>query len=240
MGGKRKDAGRVPGEKWSFDAGVTNVFDDMLRRSIPQYDVMRDSVFKLGLKFVQPDTQVVDVGCSRGEALAPFVAAPSKFGLHFLGLETSEPMVRAARERFRSRLETDVEIRRWDLRQGIPPCRASLILSVLTLQFVPVNYRQKILDDARTCLVDGGALILVEKVLGNTGGIDGAMVEIYHGMKQTNGYTQDQIERKKLSLEGVLVPLTARFNEDLLLSAGFSKVDCFWRWMNFAGWIAVK
>jgi 4-aminobutyrate aminotransferase/(S)-3-amino-2-methylpropionate transaminase len=38
----------------------------------------------------------------------------------------------------------------------------------------------------------------------------------------------------------VLVPLTARWNEEALLSAGFREVDSFWRWMNFAGWVAVK
>ncbi|GAB7188362.1 hypothetical protein ATKI12_8193 [Kitasatospora sp. Ki12] len=29
-------------------------------------------------------------------------------------------------------------------------------------------------------------------------------------------------------------------NVELLGQAGFQRVDCFWRWMNFAGWIAVK
>jgi tRNA (cmo5U34)-methyltransferase len=55
-----------------------------------------------------------------------------------------------------------------------------------------------------------------------------------------NGYSQDEIERKRLSLEGALVPLTARFNEELLRGAGFDQVDCFWRWSNFAGWLAIR
>jgi tRNA (cmo5U34)-methyltransferase len=59
-------------------------------------------------------------------------------------------------------------------------------------------------------------------------------------MKRRRGYTNEQIDRKRLSLEGVLVPVTARWNEDLLRAAGFGEVDCFWRWMNFAGWVAVR
>jgi hypothetical protein len=66
------------------------------------------------------------------------------------------------------------------------------------------------------------------------------MVHEYYGMKAQNGYTQEQIERKRLSLEGVLVPVTARWNEEMLAAAGFTQIDCFWRWMNFAGWIAIK
>ena len=43
-----------------------------------------------------------------------------------------------------------------------------------------------------------------------------------------------------LALEGKLVPVTAHWNEELLRNAGFAQVECFWRWCNFAGWIAVK
>jgi tRNA (cmo5U34)-methyltransferase len=54
------------------------------------------------------------------------------------------------------------------------------------------------------------------------------------------GLTREEIERKRLSLEGVLVPVTARWNEELLKTVGFRQVDCCWHWMNFSGWIALK
>lgn len=88
--------------------------------------------------------------------------------------------------------------------------------------------------------IDGGALIIVEKVLGSSAKIDADMVALYYDMKTHNGYSQEQIERKRLSLEGKLVPVTAAWNEELMRMAGFKQVDCFWRWMNFAGWVAVK
>ena len=59
-------------------------------------------------------------------------------------------------------------------------------------------------------------------------------------MKKQNGYTEEQIERKRLSLEGVLVPVTSDWNIDLLKQAGFRQVDIFWKWMNFVGYIAFK
>ena len=82
--------------------------------------------------------------------------------------------------------------------------------------------------------------MLVEKILGATADLDAQMVSRYYALKGANGYSPEQIERKRLSLEGVLVPVTARWNEELLRMAGFTQVDCFWRWMNFAGWLAVK
>ena len=115
-----------------------------------------------------------------------------------------------------------------------------MILSVLTLQFTPIEYRLKIVRDAFNALLPGGALILVEKVLGATADLDAALVDLYYSMKRDHGYSQEEIDRKRLSLEGVLVPVTAAWNEQLLRQSGFAEVDCFWRYLNFAGWIAVK
>lgn len=230
----------LPDDKWTFDQGVTEVFDDMLARSIPQYEVMRRAVFNLGSRYVQPKTAVIDLGCSRGEALAPFV---DRFGANnrYVGVEVSEPMLLAARERFAGYIGCHVvDIRDLDLRHAYPPEQASLTLSVLTLQFTPIEYRQRIVRDVFKHTVAGGAFLLVEKVLGATADLDAQMVETYYALKSANGYTQEQIARKRLSLEGVLVPVTAKWNEELLSTAGFKQIDCIWRWMNFAAWIAVK
>jgi tRNA (cmo5U34)-methyltransferase len=66
------------------------------------------------------------------------------------------------------------------------------------------------------------------------------MNEVYWSDKERNGYTREAIDRKRLSLEGVLVPLTARFNEDLLDMAGFATVDVGWAWGPFRAWLALK
>ena len=230
----------LPGSKWVFDEGVTTVFDNMLARSIPQYEVMRQACFDLGSAYVQKGTDIVDLGCSRGEAMTRYI---DRFGAYnrFVGLDVSDPMLDAARQRFEGMMRCGVvDIHRFDLREGYPSVKASLTLSVLTLQFIPIEYRQRIIRDIYKSTVSGGALLLVEKVLGATADLDALMVKTYYALKAQNGYSQDEIERKRLSLEGVLVPVTADWNEELLRMAGFRQVDCFWRWMNFAGWIAVK
>lgn len=230
----------VPASAWTFDDAVTQVFDDMLQRSIPQYEVMRKAVFDLACAYVKPKTAIIDLGCSRGEALAQLV---ERYGAHnrFIGIDVSEPMLSAAKARFEGYINCNVvELRNCDLRTAYPPEQASVTLCILTLQFTPIEYRQQILRRIYQHTVNDGALVIVEKVLGATADIDALMVDTYYSLKSENGYSQEQIERKRLSLEGVLVPVTAKWNEELLKTAGFTQVDCFWRWMNFAGWIAVK
>ena len=230
----------MPRGAWQFDQEVTAVFDDMLQRSIPQYNAMRLVTFEVGRRFVQPGTAIIDMGCSRGQALLPFV---SQFGEanDYIGLEISAPMIEAARQNFAYHPHGNrVTIQSADLRRDFPGGTSSVVLAVLTLQFTPIEYRQQIVRRVYESLAPGGAFILVEKVLGATAKIDDAFVELFLNIKRENGYSDSQIDRKRMSLEGVLVPVTAHWNEELLRQEGFTSVDCFWRHLNFAGWVAVK
>jgi tRNA (cmo5U34)-methyltransferase len=225
---------------WEFDANVTDAFDDMLECSIPQYELMRQLTFDLGVNFFQERATIIDLGCSRGSALAPFV---DLWGAQtqYIGVEISKPMLEAARRRFKGFIDAGtVIIRDDDLRIKYPPYRAFLTLCVLTMQFIPIERRLQLMQEIYNHLTPGGALILVEKVLGSTAGVDKLLRDRYWTMKRTNGYTQEQIDRKWLALEGVPVPVTAKWNEDLMGAVGFRQVECFWRCLNFAGWVAVR
>ena len=237
-----------PGRHWVFDDEVTRVFDDMLERSIPQYHVMRAAVHDVAVAFLEAEEKgaetpplVLDLGCSRGDTIELLRNTTDARGAHarFVGVDVSDPMLRAARRRFAG--QSNVEIGRFDLRRGypaVPPARVTL--SVLTLQFIPIEYRQRVVKQIYAHTTTGGCFILVEKVLGQTAQLDDVMVARYLDMKRANGYSEEQIIRKRLALEGVLVPITASWNEQLLTSAGFEAVDCIWRWMNFAAWVAVR
>lgn len=220
----------TPSSAWQFDGSVTAVFDDMLARSIPQYGVMRKAVNDLAITNLPVNGTLVDLGCSRGEAMREIIAARPDG--RYIGVETSDPMIDAARLNLPS-----AEIRKMDLRTEYPSEQADVTLSILTLQFTPIEYRHKIL---KRIYEKTSVFIMVEKILGSTSDMNDLLVSLYYDLKGENGYSPDQIERKRLSLEGVLVPVTAVWNERLLETAGFRQVECFWRWMNFAGWIAMK
>lgn len=226
----------LPDGRWEFDEEVTDVFGNMLERSIPQYATMRNLVREVALR-VTPVDHVVDLGCSRGDALAAFAQYPGQL---LIGLEVSDPMLAVAAERFSG--DDRFRILRHDLRTGLPreANGASLILSVLTLMFVPIEHRAQVVEDVYAALRPGGAFVLVEKILGATAPLDAVLVSAYLDGKRTAGYSEDQILRKKLALEGVLVPVRASWNEEMLRSAGFRTYECFWRCLNFAGWVALK
>jgi len=232
----------TPAGRWEFGADVTDVFDDMLARSIPEYERMRELTTDLARRFLRPQTTVLDLGTSRGEALARL--RPSQHAdTRFVGVEISTPMIAAARDRFDG--YGNVTILEHDLRSGLPTfggyaADVSVVMAVLVVMFTPIEYRMRLVDQIRASLADGGAFIFVEKVLGGTAETDQLLVDAYYDTKREQGYTEEQIQRKRLSLEGVLVPVTAAWNEHMLTAAGFRTAECFWRSLNFAGWIALR
>jgi tRNA (cmo5U34)-methyltransferase len=224
----------IASDKWKFDAEVTNVFDEMLARSIPDYAGMRRTTTEIATRFAQPGTAVVDLGCSRGAALRPVIDILGN-ECSYVGVEVSESMREAALKEI-----PEAKIINLDLREAYPQVLSSVTLAVLTIQFVPIEYRQRIISDAYEKTVKGGAILLVEKVLGTDSYANRLLIETYLNRKGENGYTEEQITSKRKSLEGVLVPVTANWNVDLLDKAGWKHVDCYWRHLNFAAWFGIK
>ena len=222
-------------EKWQFDDEVAKCFDDMLERSIPDYENMRMLCYNIGRHFVKEGKDIIDIGCSNGNAALPFVKS---FDNHFILCDVSESMLDLCKRGFKD--YPNVSVINHDLRKGLPDADACLVLSILTVQFTPIEYRHKILSGIYDKLDKDGALIYVEKLLGYNEKIDSILVDEYYSLKTENRYTHEQIQAKRKSLEGVLVPVTEDWNYDLLRKAGFREIECFWRYLNFAGYVAIK
>lgn len=227
----------VPSDKWVFDKDVTDVFEDMLERSIPQYNIMRKAVYDLACEFMQPSTTILDIGSSRGDAILPIIDKYGDSNSYHL-IEVSEPMLAVLRDRFIG--NKSVTIQKCDISEEFPNKQFGLTLSILTLMFIPLENRQLLVQKIYDSLIDGGVFICVDKILGSTPKIDETLTKLYYQKKRESGYSGESIERKRISLKGVLVPITSIWETDLFHMAGFKQIDCFWRWMNFAGYIAIK
>ena len=224
--------------KWEFNKEVTNVFDEMLERSIPQYQVMRFSVHDMTSRYFVEGDSILDLGCSNGGGLFPVINEFKDRASKYVGVDVSAPMLEKARERFAD--NERVKIEECDLRHAFPVGNYGIIQAILCLCFIPLEHRQRVVSNCYDNLRDGGTFIVVDKLIGATAGIDNVLVDNYLKMKAENGYSYEEIVRKKYAIENVLVPVTAEWETQMLKNAGFRQVDCFWRWMNFAGFVAVK
>lgn len=223
---------------WKFDKQVTEVFDSHVRKSVPLYDNFHSTIGDLSEWFIEEDTNVYDIGTSTGEGLSNLISHHKNKHINYIGIDSSKDMIEKAKENIKNKNVTliygditnsDIEIH-----------NASFITSILTLQFIPQRKRKQVIEKAFQGLNKGGALVIVEKVIGNNARFDEMFIELYHDFKFSSGLTEQEIFAKSRAIRGVMTPNTVQENISMLQEVGFKDVDIFFKWCNFVGFIAIK
>jgi len=229
-----------PVADFSFGAKVASVFDDMLDRSVPFYGEMQRMIAEVAVDFAVDGTNIYDLGCSTGTTLLNLASAVGP-KVKFIGLDNSEEMLKRCRGKLAEHhFQHEHELICADLNQGLNVQNASMVLMVLTLQFVRPLHRDSLIKTILQGLNENGCLILVEKVLGEDSIFNRLFIKYYYDLKKRHGYSQMEIAQKREALENVVVPYKLLENREMLLRAGFRYCDVFFKWYNFCGLIAVK
>jgi tRNA (cmo5U34)-methyltransferase len=226
-----------------FDSAVAAVFDDMVGRSVPFYAQQQQTMSELALQFVPAhDARICDLGCSTGTTLEAILSHRScPPGLHALGVDNSVAMLEQARvklDRFVRANRVTLIPADLDAQLDLPALNVALMN--WTLQFVRPIHREGLLRRIHAHLKPGGALLMAEKVLVEDPALNRMYIDLYYRYKGAQGYTAEEIMRKRESLENVLVPYRVEENIDLLKRCGFATVDTCFRWLNWAAFVATR
>jgi len=225
---------------FKFGKEVAVVFDDMLERSVPFYAETQRMISEMAADFAVEGTNIYDLGCSTGTTMLNLDAA-IRPQVKFIGVDNSPEMLDRCRAKLKQHgFKRDHELLCADLNSGIHIENASMVLMVLTLQFIRPLYRDKLVEQILHGLNPNGCLILVEKVIGEDSLFNRHFIKYYYEMKKRNGYSELEISRKREALENVLVPYKLLENREMLIRTGFRYCDVFFKWYNFCGLIAVK
>lgn len=225
---------------FAFNKTVAAVFDDMVGRSVPMYAEIQRMLVELGCSFATEGSNIIDLGCSTGTTLALLKKSLS-VQANLCGVDRSAEMLQQCREKLRSLdLLNAIELREGDLDHVVSINNASVVMLVLTLMFVRPLNRERLMAEIYRGLNENGCLLLVEKVLGDGSLFNRLFIERYYAYKKRKGYSELEISQKREALENILIPYRLQENRDLLLRAGFREVEVFFKWYNFAGFVAVK
>ena len=237
------DHGDARGSDFEFNEEVASVFDDMLVRSVPGYLEQQALIREIARKFHVSGTKVYDLGCSTGTTLVN-IARDLEAGTQLVGYDNSHPMLERAQARIDAHVgTTQIELRHADLNDSLTHLdlgNASVVTLLWTLQFIRPLQRDKLIRKICDNLVDGGILICCEKVLTNDSDMNRFFIDFYYDFKRRNGYTEDEILRKREALENVLVPYRVDENFELFKRNGFGVAEIFFQRFNFAGFLCVK
>jgi tRNA (cmo5U34)-methyltransferase len=191
-------------------------------------------------QLAQANTSVYDLGCSTGTLLLKLSQSIDKSKeVTLLGVDNSQAMLEKSRKTLQES-PTPCKLIEADLNQGISIQNASIVVMNYTMQFVLPENRAQLLKNIYAGLVPGGSLVLIEKIKSVVPELDRTFIELHHQFKRDRGYSNLEISRKREALENVLIPWTVEENQALIKQAGFSTVDLFFKWNNFAGFIALN
>lgn len=223
-----------------FGKKVALVFDDMLERSVPFYREVQRMIVEMAVDFAVEGTNIYDLGCSTGTTLINLSQnIPSK--VKFIGIDYSRDMLARCKQKLDTHhFSKEHELICADLNQGVNIENASVVVMVLTLQFIRPLRRDKLIGSILRGLNENGCLILVEKVLGEDSFFNRLFIKYYYDFKKRNGYSELEIAQKREALENVLIPYRLLENKELLIKEGFRYCDVFFKWYNFSGMVAVK
>lgn len=232
-----KPLSQVDGFK--FDAKVADVFENMINRSVPGYPLILDLIGVLTEKFAQADTQCYDLGCSLG-ASTLMMRQHLPASCHIVGVDNSAAMVERCKANMaRDHSQASFEIIEQSM-QETEISNASIVVINFTLQFIADDERQTILNKICDGMVEGGILILSEKICFDDQEQQNTMTDLHHEFKKYQGYSDLEIAQKRASLENVLIPNTEQQHISRLKTAGFSAAELYMRCFNFASFVAIK
>lgn len=229
---------------FAFDAQVVEVFPDMITRSVPGYNTIIDTIGRLSQRFVQPNTQVYDLGCSLGAATLAMRKGISNGGnaqqCKIIAVDNSSAMVERCKMHINAfKNETKVDVIEANI-QNVNIENASMVVLNFTLQFIDRNDRQDLINKIARGINKDGILVISEKVSYADSVIDEHLIDLHHDFKRANGYSELEVAQKRTALENVMRTDSIEQHIQRLTSAGFSHVSPWFQCFNFISFIAIK
>jgi len=213
--------------KFSFET-IEN-FDEHIRKSIPNYDLLIKTILRLSDYFLVEQKNVYDLGCSTGKMLIDLNFTNG----YKIGYDKSISLLPKVNDENLIFKVVDLEC------EPLGLSNACIIYSLFTLQFIRKENRLSVLKEIYNGLIDGGAFFYTEKIYSRYSQTQDIFTFGYYDYKKEN-FSEKEILDKEKDLRLILRPKTFRENERMLYNAGFKIVEPFYKYFNFAGWLCIK
>jgi len=185
---------------------------DYLQREAPHRDIAEGMLLE-----ALPDRveRVLDLGTGDGRMLALVLSEHPD--AHGLGIDSSQPMLARARERFQD--HANVELKVHDLQQPLDATGPfDVVVSGLAIHHLDDDRKAAIFAEVHAMLDPGGVFANLDLVSSET---DGLHERFLHAIGRTNEDPADQP-----------APLCSQL--EWLRNTGFADVDCHFKWLELA------
>ncbi|MDG0970409.1 MAG: carboxy-S-adenosyl-L-methionine synthase CmoA [Porticoccaceae bacterium] len=233
-----KPLGKVPG--FVFDEAVVAVFPDMISRSVPGYATILAHCGELASRYVQPETNCYDLGCSLGATSLAIQSRIEGRRATIVGIDNSQAMLEKCTEILsKQQSNTSIKLLHQDISDA-EITNASMVVMNFTLQFVPMAQRLDLVEKIYAGLNPGGCLVISEKLRFEPESLNSLLGDLHHRFKRAQGYSSLEISQKRDSIENVLIPETLDTHLERLRACGFHSASPWFQCFNFCSLVAIK
>ena len=225
---------------FTFNEEVTEVFEDMIDRSVPGYTSSLRLIENLSRKYFIEGTHCYDLGCSLGASSMSLMKAMGKREGKVFAIDNSPAMIAACEQKCADLTKTGkVKFIKQDVNEAQID-KASVVVINFVLQFLNSKDRDGLLKKLFLGMKQGALLILSEKIHFDNKFRNQTIYNLHHQFKSNNGYSKMEISRKRDALEGVLVTDLETLHLQRLESIGFKKIRKIMTNLNFMTLVAEK
>jgi len=218
-------------KSWTFESKeIAETFDSHVREQLPWYDMVTDAVVYIASNYMTKGCVITEIGASTGnmtKALLPIFV--ERDGCNYQAIEVSPMMCDVFNANIQHPLVScwESDILELDIKGEIDTSHVTILF--LTLMFIPVEERERLMKRLRKNSHKGGCIIVVDKVLDHGGYFATVLKRLTMHFKLKQGAKPEDVLYKEMSLAGVQIPI-----DRAILGKNAKQ---FFRMGEFAGWV---
>jgi len=220
---------------FAFDETVADAFPDMIRRSVPGYELVVPMTGLLAARTLETSSAPLayDLGCSLGATTLAVLRGAGSLNCRIVAVDSSPAMLDRARTLIDDPrvvlMEADVSS------MSFEPC--AVVLMNWLQQFLAPPTRLEVLRRLRRALDPGGLLIVSEKIRFEDPDEQACYEAAHLDFKRANGYSELEISQKRTALENVMIVDTEAAHRARFAAAGFGTVRKWFQCLNWASFL---
>ena len=222
---------------WSFQSEKVAInFENHVKKSVPFYSEAQDLITTMSDFFTSENSIYYDLGCSTGALTRKVNSKNQHKNIKSIGIDNSKEMIKEAKK---NSLNKGCVFKYGDIAE-FKFNKANLITSYYTIQFIHPSVRADLIKNIYESLNWGGGFFLFEKTRASDARYQDLITTSYFEYKQKNGFQNDEIFNKYMSLSGVLEPFSDNGNLQILRAGGFTDIEIIFKYSPFTGYLAIK
>lgn len=211
-----------------FDFNKVENFDEHIILSIPNYEQLFNTFSKLATIYSEPNSHVIDYGCSTGKLL---LSLQKKDGCVYYGIDNSTLLP--------ENKDNEITFCNGDayfLGNEIQGYK-SVVISMFFLQFLSKEKRKEMLLLLKYQVNNGATLLISEKVMLDDCKVDNIISRLHISEKRKNFSDKDILDKDYQLLDSMYIVKESDLMKELNEIGIPIKV---WQSYNFCGYVVIK